>query len=186
MAVDATPRPIRLVVRDDDLRRSRLTVFFRFFLAIPHFIWVTLWGMAAFVVAFILWLAVLIEGKAPENLHDFVAGYVRYATHVSAYVFLAANPYPGFRGAPGYAVDVEIDPPERQSRWTGFFRLVLALPVLMLAAALGSGFAVGTTLGGGTAGPSDASSELTPLVPGGDVVSGIGAEHDETEGGEAQ
>ena len=152
MAVDATPRPIRLVVRDDDLRRSRLTVFFRFFLAIPHFIWVTLWGMAAFVVAFILWLAVLIEGKAPENLHDFVAGYVRYATHVSAYVFLAANPYPGFRGAPGYPVDVEIDPPERQSRWTGFFRLVLALPALMLAGALGSGFAVGTTLGGGTAG----------------------------------
>ena len=138
-------RPIRLVVRDDDLRRSRLTVFFRLLLAIPHFVWLTLWGIAAFVVAFILWLAVLIEGKAPEILHDFVAGYVRYATHVGAYVFLAANPYPGFRGAPGYPVDLEIDPPQRQSRWTGFFRLLLALPALLLAAALGGGFYWGST-----------------------------------------
>ena len=133
VTVDPEARPIRLVVREDDLGRSRLTVFFRLFLAIPHFVWLTLWGIAAFVVGFILWLAVLIEGKAPENLHDFVAGYVRYATHVASYVLLAANPYPGFRGAPGYPVDVEIDPPERQGRWAGFFRLVLALPALLLA-----------------------------------------------------
>ncbi len=141
---DPTERAIRLVVRDDDLERSRLTVFFRLFLAIPHFVWLTLWGIAAFVVGFILWLAVVIEGKAPENLHDFVAGYVRYATHVASYVLLAANPYPGFRGAPGYAIDVEIDPPVRQGRWAGFFRLILALPALLLASALGGGFSSGS------------------------------------------
>ncbi|MDH4341198.1 MAG: DUF4389 domain-containing protein [Thermoleophilia bacterium] len=144
MAVDPEARPIRLVVRDGDLGRNRLTVFFRLFLAIPHLIWLTLWGIAAFVVAFILWLAVLIEGKAPENLHDFVAGYVRYATHVASYVLLAADPYPGFRGAPGYSVDLEIDPPVRQGRWAGFFRLILALPALLLASALGGGFSSGS------------------------------------------
>jgi hypothetical protein len=135
------------VVRDDDLHRSRLTVFFRLLLALPHLVWLTFWGIAAFVVAFILWLAVLIEGKAPEILHDFVAGYVRYATHVGAYVLLAANPYPGFRGRPGYPVDLEIEPPERQSRWTSFFRLLLALPALLLAAALGGGFSWGPSGG---------------------------------------
>ncbi|MEP7224358.1 MAG: DUF4389 domain-containing protein [Actinomycetota bacterium] len=144
MVVDPRARSIRLVVRDGDLARSRLTVFFRLLLAIPHFVWLTFWGIAAFLVAFILWLAVLIEGKAPENLHDFVAGYVRYATHVASYVLLAANPYPGFRGAPGYPVDVEIDPPERQGRWAGFFRLILALPALLLASALGGGFSSGS------------------------------------------
>ena len=133
-------RPIRLVVRDDDLTRNRLTVFFRLFLAIPHLIWLMLWGLAASLVSFILWLAVLISGEAPAILHDFVAGYVRYATHLSAYLFLAANPYPSFRGRPGYPVDVEIDPPVRQSRWTGFFRLLLATPAIMLAASLGAGF----------------------------------------------
>jgi len=140
VAVAVEQRPVRLVVRNGDLARSRLTVLFRLFLAIPHFAWLTLWGIAAFVVAFILWLAVLIEGKAPKTLHDFVAGYVRYATHVASYVLLAANPYPGFRGAPGYAVDVEIDLPVRQGRWAGFFRLILALPALLLTSALGGGF----------------------------------------------
>jgi hypothetical protein len=143
----ATPeqRPIRLVVRDDELRRSRLTVFFRLLLAIPLFVWVTLRGIAAFVVAFVIWLAVLIEAKAPESLHDFVASYVRYATQVSAYIFLAADPYPWFRCQSDYPVDVEIAPPVRQGRWGGFFRLVLALPALVLAAMLGGGFATGSS-----------------------------------------
>ena len=137
-------RPIRLVVRDD-LGRSRLTVFFRLLLAIPLLVWVTLRGIAAFVVGFVNWLAVLIQGEVPDSTHDFVASYVRYATQVSAYVFLAANPYPWFRCQSDYPVDLEIDPPVRQGRWGGFFRLVLALPALALAAALGGGFASGSS-----------------------------------------
>ena len=145
LRVAATPqRPIRLLMLEDDLGRSRLTVFFRLVLAIPHLIWLVLWGLAAFVVSFILWLAVLIEGQAPEILHDFVAGYVRYATHVGAYLYLAANPYPGFRGRPGYPVDLEIDPPERQNRWTAFFRILLAIPALLLASVLGGGLSLGS------------------------------------------
>jgi Domain of unknown function (DUF4389) len=139
-AVAPVDPPVRLVVHDEELRRSRLTVFFRLLLAIPHFVWFTLWGTAASIVSFILWLAILIEGKAPTSLHDFVAGYVRYATHLSAYLFLAANPYPSFRGRPGYPVDVEIDPPARQSRWSGLVRLLLAIPAIMLSSTLGAGF----------------------------------------------
>jgi hypothetical protein len=150
--VAAVPRerPIRLVVRDDTLERSRLTVIFRLFLAIPLLIWLVLWGIAAFAVAFVLWLAVLINRQAPGNLHDFVAAYLRFSTHFGAYIFLAANPYPWFRGRPGYPVDLEIDPPEQQGRWGGFFRLILALPALLLAAALGGGVSSGS--------PSSASS----------------------------
>jgi hypothetical protein len=145
VAATVEERPIRLVVRDDDLTRSRLTVFFRLFLAIPVLIWAALWGIAAFVVAFVNWLAVLIEGKVPDSLHDFVAGYVRYTTQVSAYVYLAADPYPWFRGQADYPIDVEIDPPERQSRWSGLFRLLLALPALALTAALGGGLSLGSS-----------------------------------------
>ncbi|MGH3133089.1 MAG: DUF4389 domain-containing protein [Gaiellaceae bacterium] len=164
MAVASPERPIRLVVHDD-LHRNRLTVLFRLILAIPHLIWMTLWGIAAFVVGFILWLAILIEGKAPEILHDFVAGYVRYATQVGSYLFLAANPYPGFRGRPGYPVEVEIDPPVRQSRWTALFRLVLALPALLLAAVLGGGFSVGTPGGSwGSASGDPGSTAWTGLT----------------------
>jgi Domain of unknown function (DUF4389) len=141
-------RPIRIVVHDDDLSRNRLTVFFRLLLVIPHLVWLILWGIAAFTVSFVNWLAVLIEAQVPTSLHDFVAGYLRYATHVGAYVLLAANPYPGFRGRPGYPVDLEIDPPVRQGRWGGFFRLLLALPALLLAEALGGG---GSDYGGAAA-----------------------------------
>jgi hypothetical protein len=143
------PRPIRLVVRDD-LSRSRLTVFFRLLLAIPLFVWVTLRGVAAFVVGFVNWLAVVIQGEVPESLHDFVAAYVRYATQVSAYVFLAANPYPWFRVQEDYPVDLEIARPERQGRWGGFFRLLLALPPLLLATVLGGGFTNGSGQGSWT------------------------------------
>ena len=125
--------------------RSRLTVFFRLVLAIPLFIWVVLRGIAAFAVGFGNWLAVLVQGEVPSSLHDFVANYIRYATQVGAYVFLAANPYPWFRCQSDYPVDVQIDPPVQQGRWGGFFRLVLALPALLLAAALGGGFATGSS-----------------------------------------
>ena len=142
MAV-AEQRPIRLVVRDD-LARSRLTVVFRLFLAIPLFVWVVLRGIAAAVVGFVNWLAVLIQGEVPDSLHGFVASYIRYSTQVSAYVFLAANPYPWFRCQSDYPVDLEIDPPVRQGRWGGFFRLVLALPAIVIASVLGSGLTSGS------------------------------------------
>jgi hypothetical protein len=134
-------RPVRLVVHEPTLERSRLTVLFRLLLAIPILIWATLWGIAVFLAAFVLWLAVVISGKVPEGLHDFVAGYVRYTTQIATYVLLAANPYPWFKGSDGYDVDVDIDPPVEQSRWSGFFRLLLALPALVLSLVLGGGFA---------------------------------------------
>jgi hypothetical protein len=130
--------PIRLVLTDD-LERSRLTVFFRLLLAIPHLFWLLLWSLAAFTVAFVVWLAVLFERRAPRPLHNFLASYVRYAAHLTAYLALTANPYPSFSGQPGYPVDIEIDPPAEQGRWGAAFRLVLAVPALMLSAVLGGG-----------------------------------------------
>jgi hypothetical protein len=134
------PHPVRLVLADD-LRRSRLTVFFRFLLAIPHYFWWQVWAFGAFFAVIANWFATLVSGRSPQGLHNFLAGFVRYSTHVFAYVFLAGNPFPAFLGHPGsYPVDVEIDPPERQNRWVTGFRLVLALPALTLVTAYGAVF----------------------------------------------
>jgi hypothetical protein len=134
------PHPIRLVVTDD-LARNRLTVFFRLLLAIPHIIWFLLWSIAAVFAAIANWFATLFRGRSPDALHGFLAAYVRYGTHLYGYLYLAANPYPGFVGEAGsYPVDLEIDPPERQNRWLTGFRIFLALPPLLLAGVLaGSG-----------------------------------------------
>jgi hypothetical protein len=130
--------PIRLTV-DEDLARSRLTVFFRLLLAIPHLIWIALWSIAVLVAAIAGWLAALFTGRLPDGLHRFFSAYVRYATHLGAYLSIAANPYPGFTGEPGYPVDVTVPEPAPQSRLHVAFRLVLALPALALAGVLGSG-----------------------------------------------
>jgi hypothetical protein len=138
------PRPhaVRLVVTDD-LERNRWTVLFRLVLALPHLFWVSVFGIAAFTLAFVVWLAVLFERRAPGTLHRFLASYVRYTAHLAAYLTFAASPYPGFTGAGPYPVDVEIDPPARQGRLGAGFRLLLAIPAFILASTLGGSVALG-------------------------------------------
>jgi Domain of unknown function (DUF4389) len=152
------PHPIRLVV-EDDLQRNRLTVFFRLLLAIPHFIWITLWSIAMVVVAVINWVAVVVAGRLPDGLHRFTAAYVRYTTHLNAYLYLAANGYPGFLGDAGsYVIDARIDGPPRQSRWKAALRIFLALPALLLMTTL-IGFGVGGGGGGGGGGGSTGETD---------------------------
>jgi uncharacterized protein DUF4389 len=125
--------PVRLVVTDD-LKRSRLTVFFRLLLVIPHIIWWYLWGIAASVVLLVGWFAALFIGRLPDGMHNFLTKYQRYTTHLYAYLALLANPYPPFNGQPGiYTVDLHVDPPQPQPRWTILLRIVLAIPAFILA-----------------------------------------------------
>ena len=129
--------PIRLV-STDDLQRSRLTVFFRSFLAIPHQFWLLFYGVAALFVVLAAWFVGIVRGRIPDGMHGFLAGYVRYRVYVSAYADLAANPFPPFNGAPGaYPVSVEIAPATAQSRLTICFRMPLAIPAQILSAVLG-------------------------------------------------
>jgi hypothetical protein len=132
-------RPVRLLV-DDDLQRSRGTVFFRAIFALPFLIWLVVWAIGATFVAFFHWLIALFDGKPSDELHDWLARFIRFATHTYAYLNLAAEPLPKFDGRPGYAIDLEFDPPQRQNRWSIAFRLILAFPALLLAGVLvGSG-----------------------------------------------
>jgi Domain of unknown function (DUF4389) len=143
---------MRLVL-SDDLQRSRGTVFFRLIFSLPFLIWLVVWAVGAFFVAFVNWIATLFEGRSPAPLHGFLARFVRYATQVHAYLNLAAEPLPAFDGKTGYPVDVEIDPPARQNRWTVAFRIVLVLPALILLSVLvGSGSFVDTVFRSGQPG----------------------------------
>ena len=96
-------------------------------------IWLTLWGLAVYIAGFIGWLIALFTGRLPDAIHDFIAAYTRYFTHVYAYWHLLADPFPSFSGGAAYPVDLEVGPPEEQSRVTIFFRLLLAIPAFLLA-----------------------------------------------------
>ena len=131
--------PIRLEVEIDELRRSRLTVFFRGLLSLPHFLWLQLWGLLALLAAVASWFVTLLRGRSPERLHRFLAAYVRYQFHVYAFLYLVADPFPGFVGAVGsYPIEIAVAECARQNRWKTGFRLILVLPALLLAGAYGA------------------------------------------------
>jgi hypothetical protein len=140
LTVDHPPRhPVQLTV-EDDLRRNRLTVAFRIILALPHLIWFGLWSIAVLIAAVVNWVATLAAGRPPVGLHRFMCAYIRYRVHLFAYLGLVANPYPGFLGEEGeYPVDVRLPGPEPQERWKVLLRIVLAIPALLMASAVGGG-----------------------------------------------
>jgi hypothetical protein len=135
---DRPPRhPVRVVGDPYDLRRSRLTVFFRLLLSIPHLLWLALWGVVAILTAIAQWFVTLFRGRPAAGLHRFLTRYVRYRLHVYAYLMLVGNPFPGFSGTAGtYPLDLEVAGPERQNRWKTGFRIFLGIPALLVNAAL--------------------------------------------------
>jgi len=135
------------VEADDDRQRSRLTVLFRFLLALPHFVWLALWSVAAVVVAFLNLIFTLVRGRSAAPFHRFLTAYVRYSAHVTAFVTILANRFPGFTGEPGYAVDIAIAEAARQNRWVTLFRTILAIPAFLVSGALAGALAVVGFLG---------------------------------------
>jgi hypothetical protein len=153
----------------DDRRRSRLTVFFRLFLAIPHFIWWALWSIFVFLLAIVAWFVALFTGRLPGSIHRLFCSYIRYTTHLLGYLLLVANPYPEFTGGTSdpYPVDVRLPEPEGLSRWKVLFRLILAIPALLISAVTGGGFGGsfsrgnnGRTAGGQVTGLAEATAIL--------------------------
>ena len=119
---------------NDDRRRWRLTTVLRLPLALPHLLLLEYWSYLAVIVAIVNWVITLVSGRSPRAVHEWLARYVRYSTHVNAYINLLADPYPRFRGWEGsYPVDLHVEPPVGQPRWKTFLRLPLAIPALALS-----------------------------------------------------
>lgn len=111
-------------------------MLFRIVLYVPQAIVVAVWSFVAAPAVAIAWLALLIEGRLPTWLDRFIAAFVRYVGQATAWFFLLSARYPDplhTRLHP-FAVDVPARP--RQPRLVTLFRLVLAIPALLLAIAL--------------------------------------------------
>ena len=142
------PHPIRLSVADD-LQRWRLTVAVRWLLALPHLLVLGLWTYLLAPVWLINWVIALVRGRPATGLTVWASRFVRFQTHVYAYVYLVADRYPPFRGWAGtYPVDLAIDPPGPQPRWKTFLRIVLVIPAYVLTTVLQYVLVVVAFLGG--------------------------------------
>jgi hypothetical protein len=120
---------------DFPLRHSRLTTFFRFILAIPLFLFIYVYEIAAFVALIIAWFALVITGRYPDGLYRFVSGFLRYYIRVVAYILLAVDAYPPFDGGehPEYPVHLTLAERKPQySRLKVLLRVFYLLPMAIL------------------------------------------------------
>ena len=120
-------------------RRNRLTAFFRLILVIPLVIVLFLYGILASFAILFAWFAIVFTARYPKGLYDFVAGYLRLLARVTAYAALLSDPYPPFGGAPdpSYPVRMEFAGPlDPYSRAKTFFRIILAIPIVIVRYAM--------------------------------------------------
>jgi hypothetical protein len=75
---------------------SRWLPLVKWLLVIPHWIVLIFLGLAAGVVGFIAFFAILFTKRYPEGLFRFVVGVNRYAQRVVAYASLLRDEYPPF------------------------------------------------------------------------------------------
>ena len=76
---------------------SRLLIFVKWLLALPHFFVLLFLAVGGAIASLIGFFAVLITGRWPEGLRAFIVGVHRWAYRVQAYVFLLTDVYPPFR-----------------------------------------------------------------------------------------
>jgi hypothetical protein len=82
---------------DVDKDLSRWLPLVKWLLAIPHFVILAVLSIFAFFAIVIAWFAILITGRYPKGLFDFVVGVFRWSLRVSAYMYLlVTDRYPPF------------------------------------------------------------------------------------------
>lgn len=141
-------------------RRNRLTTAFRFFLAIPHILlvggpaatgawlgweshdgmsWSTsggVLGAVAGVVTLIVWFAIVFTGSHPDGLRRLATFFLRWRVRAIAYLLLLRDEYPPF-GDESYPAELVLsEAPADRDRLTVFFRILLALPHLVVVGLL--------------------------------------------------
>ena len=87
------------------------------------------------MVVIVAWFALVILGRYPEGMYNFVGGVLRFSMRVTAFVTLQTDAWPSF----GISDDADIPgrinfapPAARQSRLKAFFRIILIIPLLLM------------------------------------------------------
>ena len=86
---------------DAGTQLNRFMPIIKWFLAIPHLLIVSVLWIVSLIVVLIGWLSILILGRFPRGMFDFVVGVNRWGERVNAYAFmLTTDRYPPFRFGP--------------------------------------------------------------------------------------
>jgi hypothetical protein len=94
-SVDPGTDPARLSIEYPE-KLSRGLIFVKWLLVIPHIIALLFVGIGAFFVAIAAFFTVLVTGRWPEGMRNFLIGTSRWSMRVSAYFYNMTDVYPPF------------------------------------------------------------------------------------------
>ena len=81
----------------DATQLSQWLPLVKWLLAIPHYIVIALLAFGLVIVLVFAWFAILITGRYPQGLFEYVVGFERWVLRVAAYAFLlVTDRYPPF------------------------------------------------------------------------------------------
>ena len=90
---------VHLEIDYPDVERdlNRWLPLIKWLLVIPHLIVLVVLGVLAFLSTVVAWFSILLTGRYPASLFDFVVGVWRWGLRVQAYAFfLVTDQYPPF------------------------------------------------------------------------------------------
>jgi uncharacterized protein DUF4389 len=123
--------------------RNRLTVAFRYILAIPHLIVAGLWAYLAEFLAVIQWFIVLFTGKHNEGIWKMQESWLGYYGRVLGYTNILYDEYPAFGTSPGNVpVTSSITYEEDANRLTNALRMFWIIPAAIIGLVVGIGGAI--------------------------------------------
>ena len=114
---------------------NRFLPLIKWLLALPHYLVLIVLGIGALFVILISFFAVLITGRYPRGLWDYIVGVHRWGWRVFAYVYLLTDQYPPFtlEHDPAYPARLEVDYPEEVNRWRPLVHWLLIIPYAIVA-----------------------------------------------------
>ena len=77
-------------------RYSRLLIFVKWLLVIPHILILAVLIFLAELAGLVMVIAVLATGRYPRGIFDFLVGVGRWSARVNAYAYLLTDRYPPF------------------------------------------------------------------------------------------
>jgi Domain of unknown function (DUF4389) len=149
-AVDVDPLRIEAQL-DPNLSRWQWLV--KWFLAIPHFVVLSLLWVAFAVLTVVAFFAILFTGRYPRSIFEFNVGVLRWTWRVSYYATsaLGTDRYPPFTlSAVDYPATLSVAYPEHLSRGLVLIKSwLLALPQLFIVGVLTASWSFGRNNGAG-------------------------------------
>jgi hypothetical protein len=123
---EAAPYPVIFEAAYPE-RVSRWKTLLRIFLAIPVLIFWAVVSAAVNAVIVASWLAIIVRGRIPRWLFDFLVALYRWQSRAQGYILLLTEVYPPFEG--DYPVDFDVRYPERLIRWKVLiWKVITAIP----------------------------------------------------------